>query len=139
MDNLGAMTAQALRLMRRSVTNKSWPEMLPFTPHDHDQRVEHGGWVFFVRGVKKSEPLRGDATWDGSLGGFVLLILTIGLLHLWWKSQDTWKVGVLRYRSGRLGGRITVVHKELLPPRQGPTRRIAELVEEVERGRFDAR
>lgn len=118
--------------------DKEWPEILPFTPREHDQRVERDGWVFFVRGVKKSEPLRGDATWDGSIGGLVLLILSLGLVHLWWKSQDTWKVAVLRHRSSRLGGRIAVVHKELLPTGQEPTRRIAELVEDVEQGRFDA-
>jgi hypothetical protein len=79
--------------MRSDVTgNESGPELLPFTPHDHDRRVERDGWVFFVRGVKKYEPLRG----------------------------------------------VAVVHKELLPEGVRPTRRIAELAEEVERGRFDA-
>lgn len=85
--------------------DKGSSELLPFTPHDHDQRVERDPWVYYVR-------------W-------------------WWRSQDAWKVGVLRYRPGRFGGRIKVVHKDLLPAGRASASRVAALVEEVRSGRFD--
>lgn len=116
----------------------SKPEMLPFTPHDHDVRVERDGWVFFVRGVKKYEPFRGDATWDGTLSGILFLLIAWSLAHLLWQAQDTWKVGILRYRSSRWGGRIKIVHKEQMPRGEQPYGRIRELVDEVHRGVYDA-
>ncbi len=49
-----------------------------------------------------------------------------------------WKVGVLRYRAGRIGGLIRVVHREPLAAATDPTARIAELVADVETGHFDS-
>lgn len=112
-------------------------ELVAFTPHDHDVRVERGDWVFYVRGVKRCEPFRGDATWDGTAFGLVMLVVAWVVAHLFWGAQRRWKVGVLRYRSGWRGGRIRLVHKEMLARGEQPQSRIAELVAEVEAGRFD--
>lgn len=118
--------------------NNRWPEILPFTPHDHDVRLERNGSVYYIRGVKRYEPFRGDATWDGTLGGLVMLLATVIAAHLLWRSQDTWKVGVLHYQPSRLGGRIRLIHKERLPRGEQPDPRIQQLVEGVQRGDYDA-
>ncbi len=107
---------------------------IQFTPEEHDVRLQRGDWIFYVRGVKKGERLIGGGS--AGLEGIVF-VLTFGLL---WAArqerQDRWKVGVVRLRKDWVG-RIRLVHKETLPPGEGPQRRIAELVEEVSAGRFD--
>jgi hypothetical protein len=116
----------------------SVPEwMLPFTPHEHDVRISRNRWVFYVRGVKVGEPFRGDATWDGTLVGLVMTPIIKGVAALFWSRMTTWKVGILRYKDRKLGGRIRIVHKETLPPGQEPYERIAALVRAVNDGSFD--
>ena len=107
---------------------------IQFTPEEHDVRLERGEWIFYVRGVKRGERFIGGA--PTGLEGIVFA-LTLGLL--WAARQERlnrWKVGVVRFRKD-WRGRIRLVHKETLPPGEGPQRRIAELVEEVSAGRFD--
>jgi hypothetical protein len=71
---------------------------LPFTPHDHDVRIVRGTWVYYVRGVKKSEPLRSNDFTDASGIVETILSLLVGwTLARWWDRQTTWKVGVMRY------------------------------------------
>lgn len=112
-------------------------EMLPFTPRDHDVRIERGEWIFYVRGVKRFESFRIGTRWDGSPGSLPLLAIVKLLAFVSDRAQDTWKVGVLRCPSGWFGGLIRVVHQETLPPEVHPRARIAELVAEVESGAFD--
>ncbi|GAB3246885.1 hypothetical protein GCM10027425_02450 [Alteromonas gracilis] len=112
-------------------------EMLPFTPRDHDVRIERGGWIFYVRGVKRFESLRTETAWDGHPASLPLLAVVKLIAFVSREAQDTWKVGVLRCPSGWFGGLIRVVHQETLPPEVHPQERIAELVAEVEAGAFD--
>lgn len=112
-------------------------EMLPFTPRDHDVRIERGRWIFYVEWGQalRVAPHRdsvGRALCQPALLAIVKLIAIVSR-----EAQDTWKVGVLRYPSGGRAGLIRVVHKETLPLEMHPRERIAELVAEVEAGRFD--
>jgi hypothetical protein len=111
---------------------------LPFTPHEHDVRIVRDPWVYYVRGVKKSEPLRSNDFTDASGVVEAILSLLVGwVLTRWWDRQTTWKVGVMRYPHTVWGGRIRILHKELLPDGEPPAARIAELVADVNQGRFD--
>ena len=87
------------------------PQILSFTPHDHDVRFARNGWIFYVRGVKVGEPFVGDVTWDGSPLGLVLTPLLKGMLWALRRPVKAWKVGVLRFKDRKLGGLISVVHK----------------------------
>ncbi len=60
-----------------------------------------------------------------------------GLAALFLSRMGTWKVGILRYKDRKLGGRIRVIHKETLPPGQEPRQRIVQLVRAVNDGTFD--
>ena len=114
-------------------------DLLPFTPNDHDVRIVRDRWVYYVRGVKKSQPLRHDGFFFDAAGVVeaVLSVLVIGATTIWWDRQTTWKVGVLRYPRTTTWRRIRILHKELLPDGQPPTTRIAELVDDINHGRFD--
>jgi hypothetical protein len=130
--------------MRKSMTRK--PETLPFSPHDHDVRVERGDRVYWVRGVKRYEPFRGGSgldAGDGTLFGLVVALVlqavTWPLAHLFRRTQQTWKVGVLRYRPEPWwNSGIKVIHKERLPSGEQPHGRIQGLVADVNQGRYDA-
>jgi hypothetical protein len=111
--------------------------ILPFTPHDHDIRIDRDGFIFYVRGVKIGEPFRATISWDGSLAGFLLTPALKVLAAAARQPVSTWKVGVLRMKNRKLGGRIKIVHRERLPRGTSPTARIAELAERVDAGDFD--
>ncbi len=111
--------------------------LLPFTPKEHDVRIARDGQIYYVRGVKKGEPLRSDLFDASGLGEVIASLLLSWLLASWWNRQTTWKVGVLRYPDTAWGGRLRIAHKELLPPGEQPAARIAELVNQVHQGRFD--
>jgi hypothetical protein len=114
-------------------------EVMSFEPHSHDVRISQNGWVYWVRGVKRSEPLRSDRhTVDFSgVGGLILSLLLGWALEAWWERQTTWKVGVLRYKDSVMGGRIKLLFKEALPSGEQPGPRIAELADKVRSGAFD--
>jgi hypothetical protein len=113
-------------------------ELLPFAPKDHDVRIVRATWIYYVRGVRKSEPLRSNDFTDALGIVEVILSLLMGwVLTNWWDRQTTWKVGVLRYPDTALGGRIRILHRERLPDGEPPAARIAELVIEVNHGRLD--
>ncbi|WP_157181154.1 hypothetical protein [Actinopolymorpha alba] len=117
-------------------TGREW-EPIRVTPRDHDVCVARGGWIFYVRGVKVGEPFVGNLTWDGSLVGLILLPIMKGAAFLFWGRVKTWKVGVVRVKDTKWGGRIRVVYKERLTAGQSPNLRIAELVAAVNDGTFD--
>ena len=111
---------------------------LPFTPKDHDVRIARDGWVYYVRGVKRSEPLDGGIGFgDGSLSGVAIWLL-IGLAgRLLWRFQKSWKVGVVRFVDDDRVMPTSVLHEEKLASGVRPSARIAELVSAVESGSFD--
>jgi hypothetical protein len=119
--------------------NEHAHEVISFEPHAHDVRISQNGWVYWVRGVKRSEPLRSDMHMVDTSGvGAIILSLLLGwALEAWWERQTTWKVGVLRYKDSLLGGRIKILLKEVLPSGEQPGPRIAELAEKVRSGAFD--
>jgi hypothetical protein len=112
---------------------------LGFTPGDHDVRVHADRWVYYVRAVKKGVPLAGSGPNDGE-GTLILLplMLLFGKPLQSWQDRRPWKIGVVRMPADRWGntaqGRI--VHKERQPAGPVPTARLAELAEDVRRGRF---
>jgi hypothetical protein len=117
------------------VAQQASSDQIRFTPEEHDVRVVADGWVYYVRGIRRGELfLGGGLTLEGGLVVAVIALVAGGPL-LRWHERQPWKVGVVRFRAGG-GGLIRTVHKERLPPDERPERRIAELVEDVKRGRF---
>ncbi len=111
---------------------------LPFTAKDHDVRIARDGWVYYVRGVKRSEPLDGGLGFgDGSLFGVAIWLLSGLAGRLLWRFQKSWKVGVVRFVDNDRVMPTSVVHEERLASGVRPGARIAELVSAVESGRFD--
>ncbi len=108
---------------------------MPFTPGEHDVRVVRQGCVYWVRVVKRGQPLRWDLSWDGSIGGFVAFLLVGWLLERWWASRSDWTVGVLCHRDS-FWGRLRVVHKELVPAGKNPVERVNDIAVAIEAGRF---
>lgn len=109
-----------------------------FTPQEHDVRVQRGDWVFYVRGVKQGEGFAGGLSWDGNPLSLPVLLAMQGVLTLA-RRPLRWKVGVVRTPSPSSWktDRIRVVHKERLAEGEEPSRRIAELVGDVNAGAFD--
>lgn len=113
-------------------------EMIPFTPYAHDVRIQRGKHIFYVRGVRSWEPLARGSGWpDLSPGGFVIWLAVKTSTGMARRRSEGWKVGVLRYRAGKIGGPIRVVRRERLTQADNPTTRIEELVKAVESGQFD--
>ena len=111
---------------------------IPFTPKDHDVRIAREGWVYYVRGVKRSESLDGGMGFgDASLFGIAVWLLYGVLGGLLWHFQKSWKVGVVRFIDNGKVMPTSVVLEERLQPGVWPGARIAELVKDVESGRFD--
>jgi hypothetical protein len=128
---------------------------LRFTPGPYDVRVERRigrrQEVLWVRAVKRGQPLRYDPELfrrDALLSAdpttrlvvAVLRLVAVPVERLVWhpriERSTTWKVGVIDPRGGRLGA-DRLLHRERLPKGVDPQARIAELVGEVEAGRFD--
>lgn len=110
-------------------------DQIQFTPNAHDVRVERQGWVYYVRGIKRGERfVGGGVTLEGGIV-IALLSLVAGRRISGWYEAQPWKVGVVRLRSDG-GGLNRTVYKERLPAGVRPAGRIAELVEDVEHGRF---
>jgi hypothetical protein len=112
-------------------------EFLPFEPHEHDVRIARAGWIFYVRGVKRGEPFLGRVTWDGTLAGLVMMPVVKAAGVLFHRRAKTWKVGVLRVRDRKMGGRVKVLHKESLEVGDDLLVRIDVLANDVRNGRFD--
>jgi hypothetical protein len=115
---------------------------LPFTPEDHDVRIHRGEHLFFVRGVKRGERFTGGGlSLEPDAGGLLVVLLAVVLAKPLLAAYDRlpWKVGVVRMRRDPTGhpSRIRTVHRERLPDGFALEDRIAELVEDVEAGRFD--
>ena len=101
-------------------------------------RIARDGWVYYVRGVKRSEPLDGGMGFgDGSLFGVAIWLLSGLAGRLLWRFQKSWKVGVVRFVDNDRVMPTSVVHEERLASGVWPGARIAELVSAVESGRFD--
>lgn len=107
---------------------------LPFTPTEHDVRVERGEWIYYVRVVHRGKLLKQDLS-PIDVPSFVLHVLLSGVVDNW-RAGRPWKLGVLRRRN-RGAWRLELLHKEVLPPGTAPDLRRAELVDAVTAGRFD--
>jgi hypothetical protein len=111
---------------------------LPFTPKTHDVRLARDRWVYYVRGVKRSEPLDGGiGLGDASLFGVAVWSLSTLVGRLVWRFQKAWKVGVVRFVDNGRVMPASVVHEERLTAGVAPDARISELVADVQSGRFD--
>ena len=104
----------------------------------HDVRAEIGGWTYYVRGVRNARELLPRTTpIIGELLIDVPLLIAAGVERLL-SRQRGWTVGVVRMGSVKTWNdvRPVVLHQQTLPPRQDPGPRIAELLREVEAGRY---
>ncbi|HSX67403.1 hypothetical protein [Nocardioides sp.] len=111
-------------------------DQISFEPNEHDVKVTREGWHYWVRAVKSGQPLKSDVFKGGDLFDEVLNFMFGSLHQRWLDGRETWKVGILAYRDSGWGGRFKVLHKELLAPGLQPDDRIAQLVNDVEAGRF---
>jgi hypothetical protein len=128
---------------------------LRFTPGPYDVRVERKVKrrirVYWVRAVKRGQPLRFDArifkpdppSSPDPTTRIVLAVLTMLAppveRHVWHpliKRSTTWKIGVIDPYGGRWGTDRLLL-KERLAPGVRPQARVTELVAEVKAGRFD--
>lgn len=120
------------------VTTKQQPEQVPFELYPHDVRVERGDDIYYVRGVRRWESYRASSGGPDfnivSIALWLTMVAAGGVLR---RHSKSWKVGVLSCRRGAIGGRIRLVYKERLAMSQNPVNRIAELVQDVDEGRFD--
>lgn len=111
---------------------------LPFTAADHDVRIPRDGWVYYVRAVKRGEPLDGGTGFgDGSLFGIAIWLLSGLVVRLLSRFQKSWMVGVVRFVDNDRVMPTSVIHEEKLASGVRPSARIAELASDVESGRFD--
>lgn len=112
-------------------------DLYDVTLRPHDERVEAGGWTYYVRGVRDNgellprlRPTTGDLLVDGAL------LVSRGIKRLT-RRKDRWTVGVVRLGSVSTWNNVQpqVVHREALAPGQEPEPRVAELIAEVKVGR----
>lgn len=104
----------------------------------HDERLEVGGWTYYVRAVKRESEFTRRSGW---LAGELLIdlpLLGFRAVRRLLGRREPWTVGVVRLGSVKTWNDLTpkVMHREDLVRGEDPAGRIAELVEEVRAGRF---
>lgn len=107
----------------------------------HDERVEVGGWTYYVRAVKRDHEFTTPQGWITQVWLIDLPLLLVRGVRRVLNRRRPWTVGVVRFGSvSTWNDRIPiVVHREVLQDGEDPSVRIAELVKEVSAGRFAPR
>lgn len=124
--------------LRRFFDGFTGDNALSFTLGDHDVRVDRGQWVYYIRAVHRGQWLRQDLNPVMGLPSLVIYVLFSGFVDDW-RARRPWKVGVLRRRSRGTRRAFQILHKDVLPPGQGPQGRVAQLAAMVNAGEFDSR
>lgn len=111
----------------------------PLRFREVDERVEHDGWVYYVRAVRFRHELARPRVSDVS-GGLADLVFDI-LLELakrFWFRTRPWQVGIIRRGAIQTWNdeKVRIVHHEKLPRRTDPAPRIAELCDEIRAGKY---
>jgi hypothetical protein len=104
----------------------------------HDQRVERGGWVYYVRAVKWERDFTRDLFQPGGEPLYDIVRLAVQWVRRARSGRRPWMVGVVRIGDVSTWNdfRPHVAHQETLPPGQSPQARIGELARKAQDGAF---
>lgn len=112
-------------------------DLYPGNPREHDERVQVGGWVYYIRGVRLRSELKGSqgeqAAWLAHpAAGALASLRRVGV------RRRGWLVGVVRMGAVETWNDRTpqIVHAERLGRGVDPAPRIAHLKEAAARGGF---
>lgn len=103
---------------------------------EHDRRVVHDGWTYYVQAVRRPRTLGRPAPAVGGVGELVLVLPVVWCLGLLARRRP-WTVGVVRLGDVATWNdpKPVVVHRETTVD-PDPTATIDRLVAEIETGRF---
>jgi hypothetical protein len=104
----------------------------------HDERVEVGGWTYYVRAVKRESKFTLSSGWLTTVLLIDVPLLLFRAVRRLFGRRPPWIVGVARLGSVKTWNDLTpkVVHREVLQQDVDPVGRIAELVDQASAGQF---